>query len=201
MFKAFPKIPRLNREIIITEKIDGTNAQVVVWDENKIDPNDISKPYGPPPQEIPWLWKGGNLWVAAGSRTRWVHPSEDNYGFANWVWVHADDLANLGHGVHYGEWWGHKIQRGYGLSERRFSLFNTSRWASIRPGCCHVVPVLYQGPFSKAAVDFIVGHLEGTGSIAAPGFMKPEGVVVYHTAANSLFKVTIEGDDAPKSKS
>lgn len=29
-FAEFPKIARLSRECVITEKIDGTNAQVVV---------------------------------------------------------------------------------------------------------------------------------------------------------------------------
>lgn len=29
-FEAFPKIPRLNRDITITEKIDGTNVAVVI---------------------------------------------------------------------------------------------------------------------------------------------------------------------------
>lgn len=27
-FVEFPKIPRLSRDIIVTEKIDGTNAQI-----------------------------------------------------------------------------------------------------------------------------------------------------------------------------
>jgi hypothetical protein len=28
--------------------------------------------------------------------------------------------------------------------------------------------------------------------------MKPEGIVVYHTASRSLFKVTLEKDESPK---
>jgi hypothetical protein len=36
------------------------------------------------------------------------------------------------------------------------------------------------------------------GSYAAPGYMKPEGIVVYHTAAKQMFKVTIENDEQPK---
>jgi hypothetical protein len=28
--------------------------------------------------------------------------------------------------------------------------------------------------------------------------MKPEGIVVYHSAARSRFKVLLEGDDIPK---
>jgi hypothetical protein len=40
--------------------------------------------------------------------------------------------------------------------------------------------------------------LERAGSAAAPGFMEPEGIVVWHEAAGTLFKKTILDDDAPK---
>lgn len=33
-FEGFEKIPRLNREMIVTEKIDGTNASVLVPDDD-----------------------------------------------------------------------------------------------------------------------------------------------------------------------
>ena len=36
------------------------------------------------------------------------------------------------------------------------------------------------------------------GSEAAPGFMNPEGVVIYHIAGNIGFKKTIEKDEQPK---
>jgi hypothetical protein len=36
------------------------------------------------------------------------------------------------------------------------------------------------------------------GSYAAPGFMKPEGIVVYHVAASVGFKKTIDNDHIPK---
>jgi hypothetical protein len=38
------------------------------------------------------------------------------------------------------------------------------------------------------------------GSRAATGFMKPEGVVVFHVSGNVGFKKTIEKDDEPKGK-
>ena len=41
--------------------------------------------------------------------------------------------------------------------------------------------------------------LKAYGSFAAPGFMRPEGVVAYHTAARAYFKATIEGDETGKS--
>ncbi len=170
-FIPFPKIARLNREVIVTEKIDGTNAQVVVTDSGE---------------------------VLAGSRTRWITPESDNQGFARWVAEHADELrTGLGIGQHFGEWWGAGIQRRYGLTEKRFSLFNTSRWTDdVRPACCSVVPVLAVGGWG--AVSHAMHRLRFEGSVAAPGFMKPEGVVVFHAASGQLFKVTLEKDEAPK---
>lgn len=39
------------------------------------------------------------------------------------------------------------------------------------------------------------------GSYAAPGFKNPEGIVIYHTAAKTLFKKTIVGNEKPKGSS
>lgn len=171
LYPAYPKIPRLVRGCVITEKIDGTNALVSVSETGEI---------------------------RAGSRSRWITPEADNFGFARWVQEHADELRKLGPGLHYGEWWGLGIQRGYGLHERRFSLFNSGRWSSERPACCHVVPVLYAGVFDMSAVSATVAALRVTGSVAAPGFPAPEGVIVYHKAAGKLFKVMCENDANPK---
>jgi hypothetical protein len=44
----------------------------------------------------------------------------------------------------------------------------------------------------------ILANLRIYGSMAAPDFMKPEGIVIYHQAAKQLFKKTIEKDDKPK---
>lgn len=171
-FIPFPKVPRLKRGCIITEKIDGTNAQIVIDAE-------------------------GN--VRAGSRNRWINPGDDNFGFARWVNEHEDELRELGEGQHFGEWWGAGIQRTYGLKEKRFSLFNTGRWSSGRPACCNVVPVLYVGDFTTDIVDGVLDDLRETGSRAAPGFMKPEGVIVFMTASRHLYKVLSENDNEPKS--
>lgn len=172
-FMVFPKIARLSRECIITEKIDGTNGQIYI---------------------------GENGEFLVGSRSRWITPSDDNFGFAKWAYEHKDELLGLGWGSHFGEWWGQGIQRGYGLPEKRFSLFNTTRWAMWCPSCCSVVPVLWRGMFTTEAVESVLHDLSVSGSMAVPGFMKPEGVVVYHVAANVLFKKTIERDEEPKSK-
>ena len=61
-----------------------------------------------------------------------------------------------------------------------------------------LVPVLYEGRFSTDQVDSIVDMLAIMGSQAAPGFMNPEGVVVFLPAANGLFKVTLKNDEQPK---
>lgn len=174
-FSGFPKMARLSREVVITEKIDGTNAQVLITEAGDI---------------------------FAGSRNRFITPEDDNQGFARWVEGNKSELMELGPGRHFGEWWGRGIMRGYGLKEKRFSLFNVSRWADgvVRPACCGVVPELYRGVFDTAVVDEVIEILKVGGSVAAKGFMRPEGVIVFHVAANIGFKKTIEKDDQPKSK-
>jgi len=202
MFQEFPKMARLTRECVITEKIDGTNAQIEI-----VDKADADLRYVISVQEND---NSDDLYMLAGSRTRYITPTDDNFGFAKWVHANADALWSLGEGRHYGEWWGHGIQRGYGLTEKRFSLFNTARWSddrdrekypTDRPACCHVVPVLYRGLFGPKHDENMLAKLQNEGSFAAPGFMNPEGVVVYHTAAGVMFKKTIHKDDEWKGKS
>lgn len=172
-FKPFPKIPRLTRECVVTEKIDGTNGVICITEDSQF---------------------------LVGSRSRWLDEQNDNHGFYKWAIANKEELMKLGVGTHYGEWWGSGIQRGYGLKEKRFSLFNTSRWSddAVRPKCCHVVPILWQGVFNTERIHDALNQLESDGSRAAPGFMKPEGVVVFHVAGTLMFKKTIERDEEPK---
>jgi len=172
-FESFSKIPRLSRECVVTEKIDGTNAQVYITDDNQ---------------------------VQAGSRNRYIKPGDDNFGFAKWVEENKEELLKLGPGRHFGEWWGQGVGRRYDLKEKRFSLFNTHRWSDpdIRPSCCDVVPVLYQGMFDTLMIEKTLSDLNAMGSQAAPGFMKPEGIVIFHAASGYLFKKTIEKDEKRK---
>jgi hypothetical protein len=58
---------------------------------------------------------------------------------------------------------------------------------------------LYQGPFSQKDINHAVNLLYDFGSKAVPGFMKAEGVIVYHEAGNTSFKILLEGDELPKS--
>ena len=177
-FIEFREIPRLSRKIIITEKIDGTNAQIKINED-------------------------GSMLI--GSRSRWITPEDDNYGFAKWCEQNKGELMKLGIGSHFGEWWGHGIQRNYYQTRKRFSLFNTSKWLddSVRPSCCDVVPILYQGLFDEYGVmkgmKSALAQL-AKGSVAAPGCMKPEGIVIYNVAANVYFKKTLEKDDEYKGK-
>jgi hypothetical protein len=191
-FEPFPKIARLSKECLVLEKIDGTNAQIYITDDGR---------------------------MLIGSRTRWITPESDNHGFARWATEHKDELLQLGPGRHFGEWWGSGIQRGYGLpkGEKRFSLFNVSRWClagqtpsriptgdpriekyqDVLPACCHLVPVLYRGVFDTAFIEGALTLLGAKGSFAAPGYQNPEGIIVFHTAANVGFKKTL-GDDGHK---
>ena len=204
MFEPFPKIPRLRRDCTITEKIDGTNAQVYV---ETVAPEVFAADHPSDLIERGWIYspKGG-VRMVAGSRSRWLDTSKtgDNFGFAKWVAAHADELAALGPGRHFGEWYGAGIQRGYGLVEKRFALFNTDKWGgtAARPACCDVVPVLYQGLFCDKAVEDALLELRHCGSRAAPhGFGDPEGIVVFMHASHTLHKVTLEKDEAPKGQS
>lgn len=206
-FIEFPKMPRLSRECVVTEKIDGTNAQVYIVQRNACPP-DIA------PVAIP-----GEFAVFAGSRNRWITPADDNFGFAAWVVANSEELATLGAGRHFGEWWGSGIQRGYGLSkgEKRFSLFNVTRWhakgdtprsfpkqdprlppsvTTEVPECCGVVPLLTRGNFDELEFGCVLERLERFGSLASPGFMSPEGIVVFHVAGQVGFKKTIGNDGA-----
>jgi hypothetical protein len=201
-FQEFAKMPRFSREVIITEKIDGTNAQILITpveldeDALKSSVTDILA--------VADL-EGRSYTIRAGSRNKWILPGkQDNAGFAGWVRENAQELIKLGEGRHYGEWWGLGIQRNYGMKEKVLSLFNVDRWASdeLRPACCRVIPELWRGNMDdvNGAVEVCLAKLRTVGSQAAPGFMDPEGIIVWHTAGNRGYKKTIKNDDIPKSQ-
>ena len=128
-------------------------------------------------------------------------------------------MTDLGVGLHYGEWWGSGIQRGYGLKkgERYFSLFNVRRYtegdllladdednsqnqAPFTTPNLRLVPILNLFEFNTTIIARDVAAMRHHGTYLAdaePGF-KAEGVVVFHTAANMVFKVTVENDEKPK---
>ena len=195
-FKEWPKTPRLMRNITITEKIDGTNAAIgiVFYDAAPDSPDDSIIAYVTSAEGI--------YGVYAQSRTRLITPGKmtDNYGFAGWVRLHAVELVSaLGDGLHYGEWWGNGIQRRYDMPEKWFSLFNVDRFKDIETSLnLNTVPVLYRGPNDTVAVAESLKVLRADGSVAAPGFMNPEGICVYSYASRTVSKVTLDHNDAGK---
>ena len=167
-FVPFPKIPRLHKECVVTEKIDGTNGLIYITDD-------------------------GDMFI--GCRNRWLSENADNFGFHRWASENQSELMKLGPGRHHGEWWGSGIQRGYNLpkGEKRFSLFNVSIWNDEnKPECCYVVPTLYTGEFDTAVINHLMYELQGKGSFASPGFMNVEGLMIFHSAANHYFKAPFD---------
>ncbi len=171
-FKAWEKIPREDPFLVtISEKIDGTNACILIQE--------------------------GSI-VAVQSRTRFITPEDDNYGFAAWVESHKEDLIRLGDGYHYGEWAGPGIQKNpHALTEKKLFLFNTFRWNPNNPNkpiCCDVVPVLFQGIMTGDTIPLLLDQLNNReGQIA-------EGVVVYYHAFRKYTKHTIKTPNGKWSK-
>lgn len=162
IFKPWPKTPRIeNKKEVYTEKIDGTNACIIIHEDQ----------------------------LYTQSRNRMIVPGDDNFGFAQWAYENSDELKQLGEGYHYGEWWGAGIGRRYGMEEKVFSLFNTRRWGPHNPNtpaCCRVVPTIHANSLEEARKQLIEG-----GSLAAPGFMNVEGVIVYEYNTNTYWKSII----------
>lgn len=192
-FKGWPKIPRLHKDIIVTEKIDGTNGCIVIHRFPKgenVHGHDIL------PLGECFMEDESVLAMYAQSRKRLLTRETDNYGFAKWVQENAAALFTLGEGYHYGEWWGGGIQRGYGLDkdDKRFSLFVPGKYTEqieggTLPSNVAEVPIIGQhGEFNSVRVEEMFRDLMETGSKAAPGYMDPEGIMIYHTAAKQLFK-------------
>jgi hypothetical protein len=179
-FQAFTEIVRLNSHVTVTEKIHGTNAQIVVFKYTFTDGYQHDPRFG----------------IQAGSRTRIITPEDDNYGFARWVDENKEALISaLGVGTHYGEWFGLGINAGYGLKEKRFALFNQQFAAQPLPDRVTTVPVLYEGPYTEGVVSEAMARLKSEGSRVAPGFDKPEGVVVRFSRNGAMFKVVFEAEE------
>ena len=177
-FRPWPKIPRLvSEKITITEKMDGTNACIIIEGE-----------------EI----------VAIQSRKRFIYPEGtegqpkgcDNAGFAGWVRDNEQELLKLGDGHHYGEWCGPAIQRNpHNLPIKRFYLFNTQRWgayAERAPKCCTTVRELYSGPNTREAINKAMEDLK---NIAHQEMYTPEGIIVFNHLARNSYKLTFENSE------
>lgn len=165
-FKPWEKITRESPfTVTITEKMDGTNACIVIQD--------------------------GEI-IGVQSRKRFITPDNDNYGFAAWVESNSKDIISLGDGYHYGEWAGLGIQKNpHDLEEKKFFLFNTFRWNEDnpnRPKCCDVVPILYQGQLDAKTIPILLEWLTNN----ATENQSPEGVIAYYHAFRKYTKHTIK---------
>jgi hypothetical protein len=208
-FEAWPKIPRWSNETVtITEKIDGTNAAVIILpyspDHEPMIQEGYAKAFG---YDNPDLM-AGLFTFATQSRKRFIKPGKDtdNAGFAGWAWDNAPQLIELlGLGKHYGEWWGRGIQRGYDQDTKKFSLFRPWRYEHLAltdevPGL-GVVPTLYAGGAEGLlTTSIILATLEQEGSKAAPGFMRPEGIIIQSALTQSTYKAFTWDDGRPKSE-
>ncbi len=164
-FKPWPKIGRESPFMVtITEKLNGTNACIVI--------------------------KDGEL-AGVQSKNRFMTPEDDHYGFAGWVGRHLQDLLKLGDGYHYGEWAGLEIEKNpHNLDKKEFFLFNTFRWNPNnpnKPDCCKVVPILFQGMMDGNTIEDLLHTLK----TEAPEEVTPEGLVVYYHSMRKYTKHTI----------
>lgn len=157
-FKPFNTINPIGKlNFSITQKIHGTNAQVLVFKT-----------------------EDGTLDLLCGSRNRWITPEQDNFDFAKFVYKNKEAFLSLGPGRYDGEWAGPGINNGEGLQERTFILFDHYKFPPQRPlpPQCMVVPVLHKGAFDLNKIDEVMNDLKANGSRLVPGFMQPEGIVV-----------------------
>lgn len=202
-FKGWPKITRYAKSFMtITEKIDGTNAAVGVM---RIQPGMEKHPdLASPAVTVVTLDDDSRWMVYAQSRKRIISPHDDNYGFARWVHENAETLTvDLGEGLNFGEWWGSGIQRGYGIGSKNFSVFNTLRyeqadadvWATRN---LRIIPELYRGPVESDEIELAFNALGTFGSAAVPGWMRPEGIVVFLPDMGGRWKRTFDANDQSK---
>lgn len=208
MFEKFPSLTRFSHGWAVTEKLDGTNAAVVIMHKDAVGLTDGGSGLGMGDDEIaiPAVLRViDGFVVMAQSRNRMLSLEQDNHGFARFVHDNAQALvATLGEGRHFGEWVGKGVnKRHYNLDQKVFALFNTHRWAGLNElgGRLRCVPVLadnqYLGEPGAAFHDILEGLKVG-GSHFTPGFMDPEGIVMRHGPSGTLFKKTFDYDEKGK---
>lgn len=179
-FKGWGSTPRENKNKTVLEKIDGTNACVVIYDGQ----------------------------VKAQSRKRMITPDDDNYGFAKWVYDNAGVLMDtLGFGYHYGEWFGPGIQGNpLGVESKRFALFHATKYTEDngyelnKVDGLETVPLLHHGQSNIWTIPQIVEDLEMYGSkvkgAATDGTVaaKAEGIIIWNNETKTRTKILLEND-------
>lgn len=197
-FKSFPEIKKLgSTEFSVTQKIHGTNAQVMIYPK-KMERN-VDAGNG---QGYTEIVETGEMELLVGSRTRWIVPGDDNYGFAAFVYANKQEFIDkLGPGQHFGEWAGPGINSGEGLSQKTFILFDYWKFPSERPlpPQTATVPVLYSGSFDLSQVEKCMEDLKTNGSRLVAGFMRSEGVVVQ--IKGTRYKVVFDAEETQWTKS
>lgn len=171
-FKSFPDIKKLgSTEFSITQKIHGSNAQIMIYPVYKTIPNTEDS--------VIVTDEVDHMELLVGSRTRWIAPGCDNYGFATFVYAHKQEFIDkLGPGQHFGEWAGPGVNSGEGLKEKTLVLFDYWRYNPENlPPQTVLVPVLYKGKFDLGVIESVMAELKTNGSKLCPGFMRPEGIV------------------------
>lgn len=185
-FEAWPKTKHIDKalgSVVVTEKIDGTNACIV------FEPD-------------------GTMYVQ--SRNRIITPFADNQGFAKWAARNEKDLLHvLGVGRHYGEWWGKGIGRKYDMNHNVFSVFNVGRFYRTEPGAedsmatrakgtrifneISAVPHIFTGTYGCEQMVTAIRRLEETQSLAAAAYgingAVPEGVCFYFREFDKVAKL------------
>lgn len=201
-FKPMPEIKPMGKsQMQMTQKIHGSNAQVFIIpaeSRNKTRTVYTENGYHNETYEDPnVLDVNGSLYeLFCGSRTRWIYPGDDNFGFAAFVHAHKEEfIQKLGVGQHFGEWAGPGINSGEGLKVKTFVLFEYWKFPKERPlpPNCVPVPVLYEGPIDLAAIERVMEDLKINGSKLVPGFMRPEGAVIQ--AMGTRFKKVFKAEE------
>ena len=186
-FKGWGSTPRWHKGLTVTEKINGTNACVLIYDGQ----------------------------VKAQSRKRMITPDDDNYGFAKWVYDNAGVLMDtLGYGYHYGEWFGEGIQKNpLGIEGKRFALFHATKYTEDngyelnKVDGLETVPLLFHGQANYMTLAEVIEDLENHGS-KVPGakfvrngydhepdvYAPAEGVIVWHKETQQKYKILLEDD-------
>lgn len=211
-FEKYGDTQRLNRTTWVTEKINGTNAGIIIrpWDGTP-SPDDGSQT-----SYVVYTTDHGPVEIAFQSRNRIITPQSDNAGFARWGLTNIYTLADsLGLGRHFGEWWGPGIQGNpYKTAGKKFSLFNAQHWnenfadveEELSPIGVDVVPVLGVGTDFVQTVAKAEALLREHGTFltewhrAGVPWIPAEGYVVFHSATRTRFKVLLENDEISKTE-
>lgn len=181
-FKKFPKIQNYKKlHVLVTLKVNGTNSAIIIYKDEKT----------------------GELDLKTQSRTRFITPEDDNYGFANFVYKNKEAFINsLGEGTHFGEWYGAGINSGEGLDHKELALFDVFRYKDVvLPEFVKTVPILYHGEYSKEVIEKVAEDLKTNGSKLVEGFMRPEGMVIQFLGSNLRFKYVFDAEETQWTKS